>query len=657
VTTPRLTSDVAGGPADRVASTRPGARVQPLWPFVAVTVAAILAVHAGIFIRDDLLADRLLQDTDGYMWLNRVTHLWETGDWFEHTYPRVNPPDGHVQHWTRPFDVLLLGGGVALSPLVGFHRGLYYWAVVVPPLMHMLTVVILVWAVKPLVRRRLLPRPGVPTLLLVFIAQVGAFQPFIVGRPDHHAPMAMLFVAYLGFLCRLLLDRRHSTRSAIGLGLVSAMAVWILIEALVFIVVGMLGLGLSWLLGNNRLARLNAIHGAALFAGIIAAWVSEWGPRALGAREIDMLSVVHVALFGFTALFWASLWWASETHRVRRLRAKAIVAGVGAVVVLGGTFLVFPEFLRSPFADVDPLLGEIWLYNIVELQPLLASAGDIRTALARVTLFGGISIAVLPFLAARIVREPDREHRVLWLVFAAAIVVYFVMTLQQRRWADYLALSSVIPFSVVAFGGLGHIGERIGGWRLKAIRPPVLLGLAFGPVLLGSALGTGLASRDQADRPHSQHWDAANLEADPTVSVQAAAVAHRTCDLARIAEVVNDGKWFPGRDLILAHTDHGPELLYRTRHGVLSITNHRRQPGFTFTWDVLTSTDHELAAAALRERGVGIVVLCASDLRSGFFPMLGTENSFLRYLAAGGAPAGYAVHAATPHWRIYRRQP
>ena len=48
--------------------------------------------------------------------------------------PRVNPPDGHLQHWTRPIDALLLAGAWLLEPVLGFRQGLYLVAVLSSPL-------------------------------------------------------------------------------------------------------------------------------------------------------------------------------------------------------------------------------------------------------------------------------------------------------------------------------------------------------------------------------------------------------------------------------------------------------------------------------------------------------------------------------------------
>jgi hypothetical protein len=421
------------------------------------------------------------------------------------------------------------------------------------------------------------------------------------------------------------------------------------------VVLGIVGLGLSWLFGSTRIARLNAIYGATLFVGVVAAWIVEWGPYALQVREVDTLSMVHVGLFGFTALFWAFLWRASDWKGVAWPSGCAAVAGVGAIAALGGTFALFPELMGSPFGEVDPLLGETWLFNIDELQPLLAGAGDVRSVAGRLALLAGIAIAALPWLGVRLARTGDRDVRIVWLVFAVAIVFFLVMTLHQRRWTDYLALSAVIPFTLLAVELLDVLGRYMHGWALTAARASARLGLVFGPILLAVILGTGFARRSEASSSAPPRWGAPEVRARVTVPVAAWNPAQRTCDLARIGEVLSDPAWFPGRALVMEHADHGPELLYRTRHDVLSITNHRHQPRYTLTWSVLAETDAERAAAALRGRGVDAVVVCLSDLATGFLLLRDAEGSFLRYLVDGGVPEGYELHASTQWWRVYRR--
>ena len=84
-----------------------------------VTAAAVAAVHLAWWLFADAgPAHGLLFDGDSYARLLRVERLVETGDWYDVGWPRANAPYGGALHWTRPFDVLLLGLALPLMPIM-----------------------------------------------------------------------------------------------------------------------------------------------------------------------------------------------------------------------------------------------------------------------------------------------------------------------------------------------------------------------------------------------------------------------------------------------------------------------------------------------------------------------------------------------------------
>ena len=84
------------------------------------------------------------------MRLVRVEALFETGDWYSSFAERSNVPWGDDQHWTRPFDVLLLSSAVLLEAMTGFEAGLFWSGVVISPLLHIAAMLALMWAARPL---------------------------------------------------------------------------------------------------------------------------------------------------------------------------------------------------------------------------------------------------------------------------------------------------------------------------------------------------------------------------------------------------------------------------------------------------------------------------------------------------------------------------
>ena len=86
--------------------------------------------------------------------------------------------------------------------------------------------------------------------------------------------------------------------------------------------------------------------------------------------------------------------------------------------------------------------------------------------------------------------------------------------------------------------------------------------------------------------------------------------------------------------------DYGPEILYRTGHAVLSIPNHRPQPGFVATWRILSAADPAAARAELERYRVDWILLCPNSAeRETFAPGVRAGWNLYRALVAGELPA------------------
>lgn len=604
-----------------------------------------------------MVSAQVLLDTDAYMWMNRVLHIHDSGRWFDHLYPRINPPEGHVQHWTRPLDGLLLLGGGLLRAFWGFREGLYVWGLVLPPIAHLATLWALVWAVRPLTKRHILPTSALPLLLLVFLVQLPVYQVFLAGRPDHHLLLSLLFVLYLGFWLRVMLEDGSALRTAGGLGVVASVAIWTNVEALIFVALGMAGLVLNWVLGATAMGRRGTVHGLLLTGGLLVGLIVEWGVGPFPVREMDTLSLAHVTLMALATAFWAWIWYSSNRRLGTTVAARFGLASAGAVVVLGFLVLLFPEFLQDPLGPMDPLYRETRLTHIQELQPLHTLGEGFWGGLGAVILLAGTGIVALPYLFFRVARPGPADQRVVWLILALLVGLYLALAVGQRRWTDYLALSSVIPYAVLAREVFRRVASRGDGRWIRIMRPLTLVLLVLGPLLAGGALqATHPAERTglpEAEEKGVQIWADPNGEGSVSLPVTRYSSETGICDLVQIGEVLSDRGAFPEPALLLAHTDAGPELLYRTPHSVLSIPNHRIQPGYRFTRAVMGHPEPARAAAMLRDRGVGAVVLCAQDIDGGFF--LFPDPSFAEWLREGGVPEGFSLHASNRFVRIYRR--
>ncbi len=598
-----------------------------LLPLGALVLMQVLFAWLDVVpVHNDTLAD-----TDAYTRLVRVLDLHATGDWFDSRLLRVNPPEGHVQHWTRPLDALLLCGAWLLEPVLGFHAGLHLWGVLISPVFLALALAALSWAAAPA-----LGRDARLFACLVLLTQPSVLAYTSIGRPDHHSLLLLLCLILLGLTVRLALAP-DDRRIAVLAGGVAALGVWISPEALVWLGVSLAALGLFWLGGAPGLARAQRVYLWATTFGLVIALGLERG-RDLSAIEADRLSLVHVTLLGLLALFWtivgargaADLCARLATRASRTARrhprafqepgrpariapgiaSRALVATIGVVLIGGLMAILFPGLRAGPLGRVDPLYAQIRLANILEIQPLIdaqwLAAGRYGQMIGQAIKVLGLALVALPFLVLLLIRSRGAGRR-FWVVVAIALAVYLPLAAAEVRWAIYAEALLAWPYAAAVAWLVGRLsaGIRIAPhwWR-----PPLLGTALLWPLLVAA----GLPQR----------------EID---------IASDACPLDRLAPLLQQASAEPRT--ILAYADYGAELLYRTRHRVLSIPNHRFQPGFTATYRILTATDDASARALLARSGVDWILLCPSPTeRAVFAPGQASAPTLYRRLVAGEVP-------------------
>ena len=573
---------------------------------IAVAILALAA--AQIFIaagHGGAILGGALVDTDAYMRLDRVLHLWNSGAWFDPVYPRINPPEGHAQHWTRLFDVILVVGAAVAAPFVGFEAGLHWWGVVIGPLLQAATVFIMVWAAKPLVGR------GLWLVPLLFVTQPAVVSAYIVGRPDHHGFELTLFVAFIGCAARTALypdSRRYAAAGAVA----GIAAMWVSVEALVAIVAAIFALGLCWLVGDRRMAAALRRQAVMLVAATALVLLIEHGPARFFSVEFDRISFAHLVLFAHNLGLWLVL------ERLERrlagsmatLGRRALVAGATAAATLGLLWIAQPGFFISPLSEVDQLYRVTRLERIVEIQPLVALPFSWQGSVVRPILFLGLAVAAVPVLLWSLIGR--RFERAAWLVLAVLAAAFVVLTVRQARWAGFAEVVLIIPYGLFVGEVLGRLTRKVGDKALSVVRPPAAVFLCA-----WMNLPYGLGNPNEEIVP-TMRFDCSI----PAIS------AH----LAR-----PDGLGATPKRL-LAFVDFGPELLYRTPHSVFAIPNHRPQPGYTAGYSILTNSDYAASEALARSHGVDLILLCPNPVEEAFFTEKRPSGSLWSALAESRPP-------------------
>lgn len=585
---------------------------------------AMLALTGIVPVLDGSLAD-----SDAYMRLARVLQLHDGGAWFDPREPRINPPEGHVQHWTRVLDALLLAGAWLLQPFLGFEQALHVWGVLISPALLALALGAIAWAAAPALDRdtRLLA-------CLVLLLQPSVLAYTSVGRPDHHSLLLLLAIVLIGLTARLA-SAPQDRRSAWLAGAIAALGVWVSPEAMTFVAVSLAALGLFWLGGTPGMARANRAYLLATAALLAVALLIERGPRDLLAIESDRLSVLHVALFTLIAGFWSVVSWAeaavargsrAEAAAGRLLGAllpapmvaskgaavttRALAALVGMAAIAAVMLLCFPELRQGPLGQVDPLYARVRLQNIIEIQPLVPSQwlafDHLGYALGRLIRVVGIALVALPCLGILLVRRSGPAWR-FWATVALALLAFVPLAFYQVRWATYAQAFLVWPYAAGVAWLLGRVSGAAPDRAAVLLRPLIIVAALFWPLAVGAAL--------------------------PQQTIES---TRHVCPLDRLAVVLNRAT--PAPQTLLAYADYGSELLYRTPHAVLSIPNHRPQPGFAATHRILTSTDEQAARAELARFGVDWILLCPSAEGWLFAVPAATAPTLYQRLADGEAP-------------------
>ncbi len=153
-----------------------------------------------------------------------------------------------------------------------------------------------------------------------------------------------------------------------------------------------------------------------------------------------------------------------------------------------------------------------------------------------------------------------------------------------------------------------------------------------------------------SDRPQSSlQWGAALLTVALVFGLQSYILGTRkienlpanmvasTCPSSKAVDYLLGGA-VEGKKRIMTLPDFGPLLLYRTNHDVLSIPNHREQPGFNALVDATHAESDDEARRILDENKVDMLITCNAPVIGKTIGLDLGEKSFGGRLAAGKTP-------------------
>ena len=545
--------------------------------FAFLTHASLLAMNYGYFLDGGLVAH------DSYLRLTRVSELFHGADWFDQPFPRANAPFGYTLHWTRPFDVLLLLGAGTLTPFFGFDRALHWAGVAISPVVHLAIVASLVWGLAPVFdrQRRVLAA-------VVFVFQPVAFLYSVSGRADHHGLILLSFTLLLGFAIRIMAEKDCSRRTCLLAGAAAGFGLWVSIEFLValFLVLG--ALAVRWGFDGRAFGRRGIHLALGLFVMVTVALAAEQSPAHLLQPVYDRISIVHWALAAAVIAFYAALALLDRKVLVDSGATARLVAVLLLAAILIGVFwIIYPKFFQDPLYSYDPRL----LSYLQALDESLRVIDFAEPRFGRLLFYLGAALVALPFSVWLVIREAKGGNRPVWLMLTAMLGVYLILNVHQLRWGIYVGVL-VAPALAELVKSVADVLDRRGS-QLRRICAygviTLLLGLA--PFMVGKRVGA--------------------LESVSRLNPRAPA-----CSLAGLSRFLNDPAGFGSQSrTILAPTNFGPELLYRTPHRVVATGDHRNAAGILDLFAIMGTTDLEEARRMLAAREVDLILLCPSGTR------------------------------------------
>ncbi len=503
--------------------------------------------------------DGNLSGPDGYMRLHRVALLMGEGNWHSGLITRSNTPFGEILHWTRPFDLIVLLGAAPLALFLPLPQALLAWSMVLGPLLHAATALLLAWAARPLLG----PRHAIAVIFL-FASQIFVAQQFSPGRPDHHGFLLLLFTLHLGLLLRLLAGDDRD-RTALAAGCVAALALWASPEMQVAAAAGHAALALAWWRRGPPAARPALLHALAGAAAITLALLIERAPTDWLTVEYDRLSIVHVAASATAAALWLAL------ARVRKHRGPALLAGgAGAAALL---LIAFPGLVSGPYGGLDPRVASLYLARVGEVQPVLDPD--------RIALYFGLALIAVAWLACRLRTAPAGPRSGPRLYLLGASLLFLALGLWQARWAGYtgvLAVPAACDLLRALWLRLANPGAKLAAALLLALSP---------------ILAAGVAMRLHAPGP-------------PAVACDYHAAARH---LATIE----------GPHRVMTSLFYGSAILFHSPHAVVGTAYHRNRDGILDSIDFFHAPTADAARAIARRRGLTLVLYCPGASEAGDF--------------------------------------
>jgi hypothetical protein len=330
---------------------------------------------------------------------------------------------------------------------------------------------------------------------------------------------------------------------------------------------------------------------------------------------LDQISIVYITLFGLIALFWTLVNLAERySEKSKRLSIRLISTIVWATGMAILVEYCFPGFFSGPWGNMDELFMQAHHTRVKELQPLIPlsalSKGNWLDPLLTFSLYLGIIVPGIPALIYLTSRSSG-PMRWCWAFIGIHCLVYIPLSFNEVRWADYSVILMLPGYTWLIAALMKYVTDTYKGKGAGLISVLVLVSSAM-IFILPEVI---FREHEKEEKTHS-------------------------CPLIPVSEHLSDpATWGDRPRSLLAFTDFGPELLYRTPHSIFSIPSHRYHSGFNHSYEIMSATDDTQALKLVKERQIDLILICPGGHENNFYASADDTETLHKRLSSNNAPA------------------
>ncbi|MBJ3763647.1 hypothetical protein ILP92_12895 [Maribius pontilimi] len=547
------------------------------YPWVlGFAILLVVALHVSAF-----RSAGLSQDYDSVLRLLELRDFMAGRGWFDTVQPRVLPPEGLDLHWSRLIDAVLAGAIVFVSFFVDPARAetavLFAWPV--------LLLILLIAISGAMVRERFGDKAASLTVLVAATSQLLRGVYFLPGLIDHHN---VQIVVMAGVAWGLLSDGDR-TRSGLAAGALTALSLAVGLEAVGFIAVAIVFLGLRYIaLGGWEAERVGGF-GLALMLTAPLLFLAQTAPSDWTVPHCDELALPVLWVTTVAGLYLLGLArMTRDATRPERVRV-ALVLAVPALLALLPAAQACAD---GPYDMVSDMVKRIVVANVIENLPL-------RFFLVHLPV-QGLSMA-LPFLC---------------------VILLLAPTLASGKARDARALSVALSLLALA---VSLLQARMMIWGFATL--PAALGVAFHDFTRQNRINLVWTFRlllvIAASFPHLFGLAFVGLSA-PAPSQIASPTEDPRCVTREAIESLNA---LPP-SLIFNPIEFGTLLLVHSPHSVTGASYHRSPRALEYGIVPFLYEQSDALRAALADTGADYVILCRGK-------SYGPDTTVATRLAAG----------------------